>query len=99
MSAAASFFTGACVAYAADRHDLRRVISNLAVFDFDSPDRRMRLRSVHPWVSVDEVVEQTGFDLAIESDVAQTREPDADELRWIREVIDPKGFCNNEVPA
>jgi acyl CoA:acetate/3-ketoacid CoA transferase beta subunit len=84
---------------AARFHDLRRVISNLAVFDFETPDRRMRLRSVHPWVSVDEVVEQTGFELAIEGDVAKTREPDADELRWIREVIDPKGFCNNEVPA
>jgi len=84
---------------AARFHDLRRVISNLGVFDFQTPDRRMRLRSVHPWVSVDEIVEQTGFELVIEGDVPTSREPDADELRWIREVIDPKGFCNNEVPA
>ncbi len=80
-------------------HDLRRVISNLGVFDFETPDRRMRLRSVHPWVSVDEIVEQSGFELVIEGDVPTSREPDADELRWIREVIDPKGICNNEVPA
>ena len=80
-------------------HDLRRVISNLGVFDFETDDGRMRLRSVHPWVDVDEVKEQTGFELVIEGDVPATREPDADELRWIREVIDPKGFCNNEVPG
>ena len=80
-------------------HSLRRVVSNLGVFDFETDDGRMRLRSVHPWVSVDEVKEQTGFELVIEGDVPTTREPDADELRWIREVIDPKGFCNNEVPG
>jgi acyl CoA:acetate/3-ketoacid CoA transferase beta subunit len=78
---------------------LRRVISNFGVFDFETPDLRMRLRSVHPWVSVDEIVEQSGFELVIEGDVPTSREPDADELRWIREVIDPKGICNNEVPA
>ena len=84
---------------AARYHDLRRVISNLGVFDFETPDRRMRLRSVHPWVSVDEVVEQTGFELVIEGDVQKTRTPEADEVTLIRDVIDPKGFCNNEVPG
>ncbi|HKK53020.1 MAG TPA: CoA-transferase, partial [Myxococcota bacterium] len=36
-------------------HDIRRVVSNLAVYDFDTSDRAMRLRSVHPGVTVDEV--------------------------------------------
>ena len=41
--------------------DLRRVVTNLAVLDWETPDRRMRLRSVHPGVTVDEVVAATGF--------------------------------------
>src|SRR5207253_174577 len=40
--------------------EVRRVVSNLGVFDFESDDHRMRLRSVHPGVTVDEVVAATG---------------------------------------
>jgi len=78
-------------------HELRRVISNLAVYDFETPEGRMRLRSVHPGVSVDDVVENTGFQLVIEDDTPETRLPTAEELTLIREKIDPKGLLNNEV--
>lgn len=84
---------------AARFHSLRRVISNLGVFDFETPDRRMRLRSVHPGVSVDEIREQTGFELVVEGDVPESRVPSDEELRWIREAIDPEGFARNEVPG
>ena len=57
----------------------------------------MRLVSVHPGVSVDEVVASTGFELAIDGDVPPTRQPTADELRLIREVIDPRGLCEREL--
>ena len=79
--------------------DVRCVISNLGVFDFATPDHRMRLASLHPGVTVDEIVEQTGFALVIESEVSETRTPSEAELRLIRERIDPKGFVNREVPA
>ena len=36
-------------------HDVRVVVSNLGVFDFDTPDHAMRFRSLHPGVSLDEV--------------------------------------------
>ncbi len=49
--------------------DLRRVVTNLAVLDFATPDHRLRLASVHPGVTVDEVVAATGFDLVVEADV------------------------------
>ena len=78
-------------------HEIRRVISNLGVFDFATPDRRMRLASLHPGVSVDEVVKNTGFELAIASDVPTTRLPSAGELALMREQIDPEGFANKEV--
>ena len=78
-------------------HCIHRVVSNLGVFDFETPDHRMRLRSVHPGVTVDEVVESTGFELAIDGDVPESRAPSDEELRIIREVLDPEGFGTKEV--
>jgi acyl CoA:acetate/3-ketoacid CoA transferase beta subunit len=78
--------------------ELRRVVTNLAVLDFGTADRAMRLVSVHPGVSVDEVVANTGFDLVISGEVAQTRIPTRRELGLIREVIDPHGTRYREVP-
>jgi acyl CoA:acetate/3-ketoacid CoA transferase beta subunit len=80
-------------------HRIPRVVSNLGVFDFETPDHRMRLASVHPGVTVDQVVEATGFELAVPDEVPATREPTAAELRLIREVIDPRGIRFREVPA
>jgi acyl CoA:acetate/3-ketoacid CoA transferase beta subunit len=78
--------------------DVRRVVSNLGVFDFETPDRRMRLRSVHPGVGVDDVLAATGFELVVAADVAESRLPTLDELRLIREVIDPEDAREREVP-
>ena len=61
-------------------HEIRRVVTNLAVLDFATPDHRMRLASVHPGVTVDEVVEATGFELAIEGNVPESRVPTDEEL-------------------
>ena len=80
-------------------HEIRRVVSNLAVLDFETPDHRMRLRSVHPGVSVDYVREQTGFELVIPSDVSESRMPTDEELRLLREMIDPEGIGGGEVRA
>ena len=77
-------------------HEIRRVVSNLGVFDFATPDNAMRLVSVHPGVTVDAVVEATSFELTIDGDVPETRQPTADELRIIREVLDPKGLRKAE---
>ncbi|GAA1844155.1 CoA-transferase [Pseudonocardia ailaonensis] len=77
--------------------DLRRVVTNLAVLDFGGPDHAMRLVSTHPGVSVAEVVEATGFELAHAEDVVTTPLPTDAELALIREVIDPKGLREREV--
>ena len=78
--------------------ELRRVVSNLAVLDFGGPSHRMRLVSVHPGVTVEEVVGATGFELAMAPEIAETRLPDPEELRLIREVIDPTGLRRSEIP-
>ena len=78
-------------------HEIRRVVSNLGVFDFETPDRVMRLRSVHPGVTVDEIVEATGFDLVLPPEVPDTRLPTPEELELIRTVLDPRALRDREV--
>ncbi|MGW1881840.1 CoA-transferase subunit beta [Streptomyces sp. NPDC001970] len=80
-------------------HRIPRVVSDLGVFDFATPDRSMRLASLHPGVTVEQVREATGFGLVIDDDVPCTREPTAAELTLIRDVIDPDGMRDREVRA
>ncbi|MET9924827.1 MULTISPECIES: CoA-transferase [unclassified Streptomyces] len=80
-------------------HRIPQVVSDLGVFDFATPDRSMRLASVHPGVTVDQVREATGFTLTVPDDVPYTRDPSPAELHLIREVIDPAGTRDREVRA
>ncbi|GLZ42880.1 CoA-transferase [Actinokineospora sp. NBRC 105648] len=79
-------------------HDLRRVVTNLAVLDY-ADDGSLRLASVHPGVTVDEVLAATGFPLTVEGDVPTSRLPTDDELQLIREVLDPDSLRDREVPS
>ena len=67
-------------------HEIRRVVTNLGVLDFETPDHRMRLRSVHPGVTVDEVVAATGFEL-----VDRRRRARDARCRPTRSCADPRG--------
>jgi acyl CoA:acetate/3-ketoacid CoA transferase beta subunit len=78
-------------------HELRRVVTNLAVLDFAGPDHSMRLASVHPGVSVSDVAEATGFLLAAPYQVPETRLPTAEELVLIRERLDPERQRDQEL--
>ncbi len=79
-------------------HALRVVVTDLAVLDFATPDGAMRLRSVHPGVTVEEVVTATGFPLVVD-DPGVTRLPSGEELRLIRETLDPDARRSAEVPG
>ena len=70
-------------------HDVRRVVSNLGVFDFETPEHIMRLRSYHPGVAVGDIVAATSFSLVIPDDLAETRLPTPEELDLLRTVLDP----------
>lgn len=76
--------------------DLRRVVTDLAVLDLQGPGGTMRLVSVHPGVTVDDVQAATGFALHVD-DVVESRLPTDAELVLIREVLDPKGLRDREV--
>jgi acyl CoA:acetate/3-ketoacid CoA transferase beta subunit len=78
-------------------HEIRRVVTNLGVFDFQTPDRSMRLVSRHPGVDIGEIVRSTGFPLLGLDTAATTREPSSEELRLIRDVLDPKAAAAKEL--
>lgn len=67
------------------------VISTLALMDYD-PECRMRLKAVHPGVSIDEVKANTGFDLLIPEQISVNELPSDEELRLLREEIDRQRF-------
>ena len=81
-------------------NDIHRIVSNLAVFDLHGPDDTLRLLSVHPGVTYDEVLAATGCDVHVDADgaVPETRLPRTEELILINEVLDPKGLRFKEVP-
>jgi len=85
------------VGYDRGARELRVVVTNLAVLDFGTPERAMRLRSVHPGVQVAEVVAATGFPLAVPDEVPVTRHPTAAELDLIRGRLDPGGARDAEL--
>ncbi len=69
------------------------VISNLAVMDFHPESKKMRLKSVHPGISIDQVQSATGFELLVPAeDIPTTSAPSREQVRLIREVIDPDGM-------
>ena len=84
---------------AAKYNDIHRIVTNLGVFDVKGPDDTVRLLSVHPGVSVEEIQEASAFEIHVDGEPATTREPSSDELMIIREVLDPKKLREREVPS
>lgn len=80
-------------------HDLRYVVTHLAVLDYEPESGRLRLKSVHPGVTVEDVVAATGFELVIPESIPETRMPTDEELELIRTVIDPRNLRDHEVKA
>ena len=69
-----------------------RVVTNLAVMGFDDETKRMKVESLHPGVSLNDLQENTGFELLISDVVGETPVPTVQQLRLLREEIDPDGI-------
>jgi glutaconate CoA-transferase subunit B len=67
------------------------VVTNLCQMDFDQKTKRIRLATVHPGVSVQQVLENTGFELIVPKDVPTTEPPTCEQLSLLKE-IDPHGI-------
>jgi acyl CoA:acetate/3-ketoacid CoA transferase beta subunit len=83
---------------AASRYnDIHRIVSNLAVLDVKGPGDTLRLLSVHPGVTVDEVLAASGCEIHVGADVPETRLPTPEELEIVRAVLDPQALREREV--
>jgi len=65
------------------------VVTDKAVFDFAENTREMRLKSLHPGVTKDEVLAAMSFVPLVPETIPQTEPPSAEELSHIRTDIDP----------
>lgn len=75
----------------------RYLVSDLGQFDY--ANGRMRLTHLHPTVTVEQVQRKTGFTLDIAPDLKTTAAPSDDELRLLRDIIDPLGVRKLETLA
>lgn len=78
-------------------HGPRYLVSDLGQFDFEPESGHMRLLSLHPGVTLERVQAKTGFPLIIPSHIPSTPEPTAEELHYLRQVIDPLGVRTLEM--
>ena len=77
-------------------HNVHRVVSNLGVFDFSTPDNRMQLVSVHPGVEIEQILENTDFEIEVPEKIEESRLPTDSEIEIIQ-LIDPEGARYSEV--
>lgn len=72
-----------------DFASVERIVTNLCVMDFGGPNHALRVISLHPGVSFDEVQDNTSFPLILADDCTETAHPSADQLVIIRK-LDPR---------
>ncbi len=69
-----------------------RVVTNLCLMGYDDETKRMKLLATNPGVTVEQVIENTGFELIIPDEVGTNDAPTEKELKLLREEIDPTGL-------
>jgi glutaconate CoA-transferase, subunit B len=69
-----------------------KVISTLALMGYDPETKRMRVESLHPGITKEQVIANTGFEMLFVDPVPVTPEPTDVELKVLREVVDPMGM-------
>ena len=69
-----------------------KVITNLCILGYDEETCRMRVESLHPGVSVEQVQENCAFELLKAEKLEMTLPPTARELQVLREEVDPDGY-------
>jgi glutaconate CoA-transferase, subunit B len=76
----------------------RLVVTPLGVFDFDPSTKAMRVKSLHAGVSLEEVRDNTGFDLAVGPNASRTEAPSAEELFVLRQSVDTTAVLARKFP-
>lgn len=68
------------------------VVTDKCIFNFDEDTREMTLKSLHPGVTFDDVQLEVGWNLKVAPDLQRTEPPSGQELRILREELDPQGL-------
>jgi len=68
-----------------------RVVTQLGLYGFEESSKRMQLLSLHPGVSLEQVQENSGFEILVPDEVGQNAPPSTEEQRILKE-IDPQGL-------
>jgi glutaconate CoA-transferase subunit B len=68
------------------------VVTDLGLFDFANPEREMQLIATHPGITIDAVRAEVGWPLRVAEDVRTTEAPSNEEVRLMREELDPEGM-------
>lgn len=69
-----------------------KVFTNMAVMDFEPESKRMRIISINPGYSVKDVQDNCGFELLKAANITETRPPTEEELKILREEVDPHRY-------
>lgn len=69
-----------------------RVVTSLALLDFEPESKRMRLIGLNPNVTVEQVKQNTGFELLVADNLVTNPEPTDEQLRILREEVDPDHY-------
>lgn len=73
----------------------KKIVTDLCIFNFQGG--RVALESLHPGVSLEQVIENTGFEIILPEKIKQTEPPTAEELDLLRNVVDPYGIRELEL--
>ncbi len=67
-----------------------KIITNLAVLGFDEETCRMRVEMIHPGITREQIIENTGFELLWAPEVLESEPPSDEELEILRKDVDPR---------
>lgn len=82
--------------HALDDVDIRRIVTDLCVLDFEPESKQMRIVSLHSGVTAEQVQDNTGFELVVPEDLPQTPEPSVHQLADLK-ALDPNNLRVNAV--
>ena len=68
------------------------MITQLAVYGFDEANKRLKLLSLHPGISLSQVQDNSGFEIIISDKTETSYIPTEEDLRILRQEIDPSGM-------
>jgi glutaconate CoA-transferase subunit B len=68
------------------------MITDKAILNFANPEREMQLSALYPGVTVDGVQAEVGWPLRLAAKIEEVSAPSTEDLRLIREELDPDGM-------